>query len=61
VCLPPYSPDLSAIEPCWSQVNTALRAAKARTRQALERAIPQAIATVTHVDAQSWFGHCGYA
>jgi len=59
--LPPYSPDLSAIEPCWSKVKTALRAAKARTRQALDSAITQAIATVTNVDAQSWFVHCGYA
>ena len=61
VYLPPYSPDLSAIEPCWSKVKTALRAAKARTRQALDGAITHAIATVTHVDAQSWFMHCGYA
>jgi len=61
VYLPPYSPDLSAIEPCWSKVKTALRAAKARTHQALDSAITHAIATVTHVDAQSWFVHCGYA
>jgi transposase len=34
--LPPYSPDLSPIEPCWSKVKTALRKAKARARDALD-------------------------
>jgi len=59
--LPPYSPDLSPIEPCWGKVNTFLRKAKARTREALDRVIPQALATVTATDALSWFAHCGYA
>jgi hypothetical protein len=59
--LPPYSPDLSPIERCWSKLKTALRAAKARTREALEQAIAQALATVTAADAHSWFHHCGYA
>jgi transposase len=58
--LPPYSPDLSPIEPCWSKIKTALRKAKARTREALERALAQALSTVTAVDAQHWFAHCGY-
>jgi transposase len=48
--LPPYSPDLSPIEPCWSKVKTALRKAKARTREA-----------ITDADAHGWFRHCGYA
>lgn len=59
--LPPYSPDLSPIEPCWSKVKTALRTAKARTREALDRAITGALATITDADAQGWFRHCGYA
>jgi transposase len=59
--LPPYSPDLSPIEPCWSKLKTALRTAKARTREALEHAIAQALATITVSDAHSWFHHCGYA
>jgi transposase len=58
--LPPYSPDLNPIERCWSKIKTALRAAKARTREALERAIKQAIATVSESDARAWFKHCGY-
>jgi transposase len=59
--LPPYSPDLSPIEPCWSKVKTVLRTAKARTREALDMAITAALATITDADAQGWFRHCGYA
>jgi transposase len=59
--LPPYSPDLSPIEPCWSKLKTALRTAQPRTREALEQAIALALATITVSDAHSWFHHCGYA
>jgi transposase len=59
--LPPYSPDLSPMELCVSKLKTALRAAKARTREALETAIQQALETVTATDAWNWFKHCGYA
>ena len=58
--LPPYSPDLSPIEPCWSKVKTGLRTAKARTREALEAALRQALATITASDAQNGCRHCGY-
>ena len=61
IFLPPYSPDLNPIERCWSKIKTALRAAKARTREALEAAIKQALAAVTESDARAWFEHCGYA
>lgn len=60
IYLPPYSPDLSPIERCWSKIKTALRAAGARTRRALEHAIKRAIATVSESDALAWFAHCGY-
>jgi transposase len=59
--LPPYSPDLSPIEPCWAKVITALREAKARPREALDTAITDALGTITAMDAQGWFRHCGYA
>jgi transposase len=59
--VPPYSPDLSPIEPRWSKLKTALRTAKARTREALDTAITGALATVTSSDAYGWFLHCGYA
>ena len=61
IFLPPYSPDMNPIERCWSKLKTFLRAAKARSREALEAAIKQALATVTESDARAWFKHCGYA
>ena len=60
IYLPPYSPDLNPIEKCWSKVKTYLRAAKARTRQALEKALKEALLLVTEKDAQGWFASCGY-
>lgn len=59
--LPPYSPDLSPIELCWSKLKTALRTAKARTREALEQAITQAATTITVSHALHGFHHCRYA
>lgn len=61
VFLPPYSPDFNPIERCWSKIKTYLRAAKARTREALDAAIKRALSTVTASDARAWFTHCGYA
>lgn len=61
IYLPPYSPDLSPIEPCWSKLKTRLRAAQVRTRKALDAAIEHALAAVTPSDARGWFRHCGYA
>jgi transposase len=58
--LPPYSPDLNPIERCWSKIKTFLRAAKARTREALDAAVTRALATITESDAQAWFANCGY-
>ena len=58
---PPYPPDLAPIEPCWSQLKTALRRAKARTRGALDSAITGVLPPVTEADARGWFRHCGYA
>lgn len=57
---PPYSPDLNPIEKCWSKIKTALRAAKARTRGALEMALKAALLTITMEDAAGWFECCGY-
>jgi transposase len=58
--LPPFSPDLSPSEPGWSTVKTALRAAKTRTRGALDTAIAAVRVTVSLADAWSWVKHCGY-
>lgn len=58
--LPPYAPDLNPIEKVWSKLKTALRKAKARTHDALEAALRDAIATLTLADIRGWFEHCGY-
>ena len=58
--LPPYSPDLSPIEECWSKVKTLLRAKAARTLEALEQAIAEALAAITSQDAHGWVAHAGY-
>jgi len=58
--LPAYSPDFSPIEETFSKVKTFLRRAGARTREALQEAICQALLTVTTQDAHGWFRHCGY-
>jgi hypothetical protein len=54
------SPDFNPIEQCWSKVKEFLRAAEARTADALQQAIANAFATVTASDAPGWFQHCGY-
>ena len=59
--LPRYSPDLSPIEPMWSKLKTRLRAAAARTLDALDVALANAFNTITPQDARGWFKHCGYA
>jgi transposase len=58
--LPPYSPDLSPIEECWSKLKASLRATAARTREALDAAITHAFTLITPHDARGWFAHCGY-
>ena len=58
--LPPYSPDYSPIEPMWSKVKQHLRSAKARTDEALIDAMADGLRSVTAVDMQGYFEHCGY-
>jgi transposase len=58
--LPPYSPDFNPMEKAWSKIKQLLRSAKARTAEALEDAVTQAIAAITPENATAWFQHCGY-
>jgi transposase len=58
--LPPYSPDFSPIEHCWSKIKTFLRGVAARTQPALDAALSKALATITRDDIEGWFTHCGY-
>ena len=60
LCLPAYSPDFSPIEEAFSKVKTFLRHQGARTREALQEAIGQALDLITTHDARGWFQHCGY-
>src|SRR6266568_447742 len=58
--LPSYSPDLSPIEEVFSKLKADLRRAGARTREALQEAVIEGLATITAQDARGWFRHCGY-
>jgi transposase len=58
--LPAYSPDFSPIEETFSKIKAFLRRTGARTPEALQEAIAQALLTVTCQDALGWFRHCGY-
>jgi transposase len=58
--LPPYSADLNPIEHAWSKFKQFLRSAQARTAEALEQAVTEALKTITPKDAAGWFRHCGY-
>ena len=53
--LPPYSPDLNPIEKAWAKLKQLLRAAKARTKEALDQAIAQFLPLLTAEDAKAWF------
>lgn len=60
VFLPPYSPEFNPIEKAWSKLKSLLKDAKARTQEALDRAIARAIELITPADAEAWFRNCGF-
>jgi transposase len=60
VYLPPYSPDLNPIENMWSKVKASVRAAAARTLDAVVDAVDIALRSVTESDREGYFNHCGY-
>lgn len=57
--LPSYSPDLNPIEWAFSKIKNFVKAAKARTPDALDEAIAQAIKSVTLQDVRAWFELAG--
>lgn len=59
--LPTYSPDFNPIEQAFAKIKQILRRTEARTTQALEAAIAQALALVTATDAVGFFRGCGYS
>lgn len=60
VFLPPYSPDFSPIEPCWSFIKHHLRRFALRTAEKLRRGICTAFLRVSPQHLAGWFHHCGY-
>ncbi len=60
VYLPPYSPDFNPIENGWSKVKEFLRTQEARTYEALDLAITEALDAITPEDCVGWFTHGCY-
>ena len=58
--LPSYSPDLNPIEEAFSKIKNIVRKAGARTHEALNEVMGEALAAVTLEDVAGWFSHCGY-
>lgn len=60
VYLSPYSPDFNPIENCWSKVKEFLRSVAARSREALDEAMTDALNAVTLKDIKGWFTYRCY-
>uniref|UniRef100_B8HXD3 Transposase n=1 Tax=Cyanothece sp. (strain PCC 7425 / ATCC 29141) TaxID=395961 RepID=B8HXD3_CYAP4 len=60
IFLPPYSPDFSPIENCFSKIKSILRSIEARSYPELAKAIEEAFSQVSVKDLRNWFTHCCY-
>lgn len=60
IFLPPYSPDFSPIENCFSKIKSILRSIGARSYPELAKAIDEAFSQVSLSDLRNWFSHCCY-
>jgi transposase len=60
IYLPPYSPDFSPIENCFSKIKNTLRSIGARTYPDLLKAIEESFSQVSLEDLKGWFTHCCY-
>jgi transposase len=58
--LPSYSPDFSPIELAIAKIKAELRRVGARTREALEAAVAQALTHMLPNEARAFFIHCGF-
>lgn len=58
--LPPYSPEFNPIEQVFAKIKTLLRAAGARTKEALHSAIGRLMDVFTPGECRNYFHHCGY-
>lgn len=59
--LPAYSPDFNPIELAFAKLKSRLRAAAARSHEALEAATAAAINAITPADARAFYARCGFA
>lgn len=59
--LPTYSPDFNPIEQAFAKIKHLIRRAEARTTEAVQDAIAQAVTLVTTTDAAGFFRGCGYS
>jgi len=60
IYLPPYSPDFSPIENCWSKVKNILRSLSPRSYPDLASSIEAAFKQVSLTDIYNWYTHCCY-
>jgi len=60
IFLPPYSPDFSPIENCWSKIKQILRSLEPRHYLELKQAVQEALDRITLQDIHNWFTHCCY-
>ena len=58
--LPCYSPDFSPIELAFAKIKDELQWVGARTREALEAAVAQALRHISSEEACAFFTHCGF-
>lgn len=58
--LPTYSPDLAPVESAFAKIKAHLRKVAARTQEALDQAISEALDLITPEDARGFFKHTGY-
>lgn len=58
--MPVYSPDFNPVELAWLKMKSVLRKLKARTSEALEKALLTALTSITKEDITNYFSHDGY-
>lgn len=58
--LPPYSPDFNPIEEAFAKIKAILRRVAARGKEALVKAMGEALYAVSSEDALGYFEHAGY-
>ena len=58
--LPPYSPDYNPIEMAISKMKSLLRKREKRSLDDLEKALGEAVRSITPQDARAFIRHCGY-